>query len=117
MSNDKVQESIEDTGPAVGVAATHIPAGGGTLGGSGEAVAGSPMAGGRDTDTGLSFGIGQSTSTGTLPTQGGSNLDGTDPEGTLQTSSRYGDAPPVGHISEYGDTRSEEDRAERAKPD
>ncbi len=34
------------------------------------------IGGSTDTDTGLEFGPGQSTTTGTLPTEGGSNLDG-----------------------------------------
>jgi hypothetical protein len=115
MSKQKeLKVDLEATGPGVGMAPTGMPAGGGALGGTADGVSsGLPAAANLDTDTGFEFGIGQSTSTGTLPTQGGSNLDGTDSEGTLQTDSRYGAEPPTGHINQYGDPRDQADRKER----
>jgi hypothetical protein len=105
---------MEATGPGVGMAPTGMLVGGGALGGTADGISsGLPAAANLDTDTGFTFGIGQSTSTGTLPTQGGSNLDGTDPEGTLQVDSRYGAEPPIGHINAYGDARDQADRDER----
>lgn len=47
-----------------------------SLGGSLETVDATGVAGSTDTDTGLDFGPGQSTTTGTLPTQGGPQMDG-----------------------------------------
>ncbi|RYG26930.1 hypothetical protein EON82_01325 [bacterium] len=47
-----------------------------TTGGGGESIDTSGIGGSQDTDTGLDFGPGQSTTTGTLPTQSGPNMDG-----------------------------------------
>lgn len=47
-----------------------------SLGGTLEGPSTDNIGGSTDTDTGLDFGPGQSTTTGTLPTQGGTNMDG-----------------------------------------
>lgn len=47
-----------------------------TVGGTLEGPSTEGIGGSTDTDTGLDFGPGQSTTTGTLPTQGGSQMDG-----------------------------------------
>lgn len=47
-----------------------------TIGGTLEAPDTTGIGGSTDTDTGLEFGPGQSTTTGTLPTQGRPNLEG-----------------------------------------
>lgn len=65
------QIDTTSTGPTVGTQPTGQSLGGTLEGPSAEGVAGS-----TDTDTGLDFGPGQSTTTGTLPTQGGASLDG-----------------------------------------
>ena len=104
-----------DTGPGVGTSSVGIPAGGGDLAGSGTDSAGhrAPVDT-TDTDTGMTFGIGQGTTTGTLPTDGGGNLDGTAQGGTLPTATRHGDEPPHGGAADdYSDPRTEEDRRSR----
>lgn len=47
-----------------------------SIGGTLEAPDTTGIGGSTDTDTGLEFGPGQSTTTGTLPTQGGPQMDG-----------------------------------------
>lgn len=59
------------TGPAAGTQPTGL-----SLGGTLEAPSTEGIGGTTDTDTGLDFGPGQSTTTGTLPTQGGPQMDG-----------------------------------------
>jgi hypothetical protein len=77
------------TGPGEGVSAMGVvPAGGGMMAGENEGVPRDRnLIGRRDTDTGMVFGQGQSTSTGTLPTQGGPNLDGTGTAGVVDVES------------------------------
>jgi hypothetical protein len=80
------------TGPGEGVSAMGgIPAGGGAMAGQNDGTRRHRnMIGGTDTDTGLAFGEGQSTSTGTLPTMGGPNLDGTETPETVDIDAEEG---------------------------
>lgn len=64
-------DETTNTGINVGSQPTGVSLGGTLEGPSTEGIGGS-----TDTDTGLDFGPGQSTTTGTLPTQGGAQMDG-----------------------------------------
>lgn len=70
-----------------------------------------------DTDTGLPIGIGQATSTGTRPQDGGPNL-----EGPVDFDTDRDDELPYGHTSDFrNDPRDEKDiksrHGERDRPD
>ena len=64
-------DETTNTGLTKGTQPTGISIGGTLDGPSTEGIGGT-----LNTDTGLEFGPGQSTTTGTLPTQGGPNMDG-----------------------------------------
>ncbi len=64
-------DETTDTGIGKGSQPTGI-----SIGGSLEAPSTEGIGGSTNTDTGLDFGPGQSTTTGTLPSQGGSSMDG-----------------------------------------
>lgn len=64
-------DESSNTGIDKGTAPTGL-----TLGGTLEGTSTEGIGGSTDTDTGLDFGPGQSTTTGTLPTQGGPPMDG-----------------------------------------
>ncbi len=64
-------DTSTETGIQKGTEPTGIAIGGTLEGPSTDGISGS-----TDTDTGLDFGPGQSTTTGTLPTQGGGSMDG-----------------------------------------
>ena len=104
-----------DTGPGQGSSPTGLPAGGGAMAGqSNDPFVPAPPTDVIDTDAGLTIGQGQSTSTGTLPTQGGPNLDGTGHGMTVGTDTpRGGSAPYSSGVSDYGDPSTEEERRER----
>src|SRR3712207_603587 len=74
----KITPTDTNTGLGHGVSSMGgVPVGGGAMSGENDGTTGttSPL-GTRDTDTGMVFGIGQGTSTGTLPGQGGPDLSG-----------------------------------------
>jgi hypothetical protein len=105
----------ETTGVWSGSSATGAPVGGGTMAGTTEAATGGPTPKTpASADTGLTFGPGQSTSTGTLPTQGLNNLDGTLQGGTVGTDTAGGDEPPHGRLSDdLSDPETEQERRDR----
>jgi hypothetical protein len=109
------KEGHIDTGPGQGSSPTGLPAGGGAMGGQGhDPFTPAPPTEVLDADAGLVFGQGQSTSTGTLPTQGGPNLDGTGQGTTVGTdTARGGSAPYTAGVSDYGDSSTEEERRDR----
>lgn len=113
---DPIERRADDTGPGIGSSPEGVPAGGGALGGTLEPA--TPTGKFHKTpataDTGLDFGPGQATTTGTLPTQGGDNLDGTGEGETVGTDTPGGDEPPHGRSSDdVSDHRSEADQRYR----
>jgi hypothetical protein len=110
----KTNPTDTNTGPGHGVSSMGgVPAGGGQMAGENEGVM-PTMLGGRDVNTGLPVGLGQGTSTGSLPTVGGPDLSGTDIAGNSGVVSGQGYEPPYGHLSgDIDDPSAERDRHER----
>lgn len=112
----KINPTDTNTGLGHGVSSMGgVPAGGGAMAGEndGTTTESVPL-GSRDTDTGLPIGIGQGTSTGTLPTDGGPDLSGTGIAENSGVLSGQGYEPPYGHTQgDITDPRSDRDRESR----
>jgi hypothetical protein len=110
----KTNPTDTNTGLGHGVSSMGgVPVGGGTMSGENDGAV-TPVLGGRDTDTGMLFGLGQGTSTGTLPTAGGPDLSGTGIAERSGVLSGQGYDPPYGHTSDsIDDPSSERDKMER----
>jgi hypothetical protein len=110
----KTNPTDTNTGPGHGVSSMGgVPVGGGTMSGENDGVP-QTILGGRDTDTGMLFGPGQGTSTGSLPTAGGPDLSGTGIAERSGVLSGQGYDPPYGHSSaSIDDPSSEREKSER----
>jgi hypothetical protein len=110
----KFNPTDTNTGIGRGVSSMGgVPAGGGTMAGENDGTTEKSL-GSRDTDTGMPFGPGQGTSTGSLPTAGGPDLSGTGTPTTSGVISGQGYEPPYAHTTDsITDPRSEEDKNER----
>lgn len=104
LEQEEEQFDVTDTTTGLGEGVSNmggIPVGGGAMAGqSSDPIEPSGAIGSRDTDTGLPIGIGQSSSTGVLPTQGGADLSGTGQGGYSDMVTSGGDKPPYGHSSD-----------------
>lgn len=108
----KINPTDTNTGPGHGVSSMGgIPVGGGAMSGENDGTSvPTGTLGSRDTDTGMVFGIGQATSTGTLPTVGGPDLSGTGIAEQSGVLSGQGYDAPYGHLSnDLNDDREHRD--------